>query len=89
MTARAKAGLPCAGAKRKEELVGSDPLNNSLIAMWGFLQAVFGVRISLAEVAFTGGEAPAALEGARWTFAWRGAPFCVEVKGGCGQKCAA
>lgn len=69
--------------KRLEQLVGTDPLNDSLVAMWGFLQAVFGVRLSLGRVSFadtTGSRRlPEELEGARWTFSWRGKPFCVKV----------
>ena len=74
--------------KRMEQLVGSDPLNNSLIAMWGFLQAAFGVRISLASVEFVAGaRAPPQMEGATWTFSWRGEPFCVRILDAKGVKC--
>ena len=76
--------------KRAEQLVGTDPLNDSLVAMWGVLQAVFGVRLSLGRVSFadTGRHPlPEELEGARWTFSWRGKPFCVKVSNGRSLAC--
>jgi hypothetical protein len=73
--------------KRPEELVGSDPLNNALLATWGSLQAMFGVRISLAEVRLTGAATPPELEGAQWTFAWRGESTCVQASGGKAHLC--
>ena len=74
-------------ATGKGTLVGSDPLNDSLLAVWGALQGAFGLKISLARVELLGTRAPASLEGARWTFSWRGQPFCVVVQDGVSQRC--
>ena len=73
--------------KRKEELVGFDPLNNSLIALWGFLQTVFGVRISLLKGVEFVGKASREMEGGTWTFSHLGERVCVVVKGGKGGLC--
>ena len=68
------------------ELVGADPLNNALMAVWGWLRAVFGVKPTLAGVVSTHAPAPE-VEGGQWTFAFLGKNFCVQVLSGVAVEC--
>jgi len=68
-------------------LVGNDPLNNALIAIWGMLLGGFGVDVSLSE-GITFVNPPAiAFEGATWNFAYVGTNYCVTVHYGVAQHC--
>lgn len=71
---------------RPGALVGGDPLNNALMAVWGWTRGAFGVRPMLGGV--TAPNAPAAaVEGGAWTFAYLGANYCVEVRDGVTVRC--
>jgi hypothetical protein len=71
-----------------QTLVGTDPLNDSLLAAWGILHAGFGYKPTLSRgLVRTGVAAAPQLEGARHTFGFMGADVCVEVAGGQVQKC--
>ena len=59
-----------------------------LIHLPSFVQAVFGVRISLRSVELQPDAVlPPELEGATWRFAWRGEAVCVSVVGGRSVRC--
>ena len=66
--------------------MGADPLNNALMAVWGWLRAVFGVKPTLAGVVSTHAPAPE-VEGGQWTFAFLGKNFCVQVLSGVAVEC--
>lgn len=68
------------------ELVGGDPLNNALMALWGWLRGVFGVKPMLQGLVATNKPA-AELEGARWTFAFLGYDYCVVIQTGVTREC--
>ena len=59
----------------------SEPLNNALLILWGFVQGCFGVRRSLTGVRSVGPVATQ-LEGARHTFCHLGHNVSVHVEGG-------
>ena len=70
-----------------QALVGTDPLNDSLLAAWGFLHAGFGFKSTLSRgLVKTGAPAPQ-LEGATHTFGYLGADVCVTVVGGAVERC--
>ncbi len=70
-----------------QELVGTDPLNDSLLSAWGLLRGGMGVKATLSKgLLKTGAPAPQ-LEGARHTFGYLGEDVCLEVAGGALQRC--
>jgi hypothetical protein len=69
-----------------QELVGTDPLNDSLLSIWGLVHAGFGYKSTLRGLVGTGKPAPQ-LEGARHTFGFMGVDVCLEVLGGALQRC--
>jgi hypothetical protein len=68
-------------------LVGTDPLNDSLLAAWGVLHAGFGFRATLMRGLERVGAPAPQFEGATHTFGFMGADVCLEVKGGALQLC--
>ena len=60
-------------------LVGSDPLNNSLMVLWGLLRGALGVSVDWDGVHIAPGTVASELEGFQMTFSWRGKPVCVHV----------
>jgi hypothetical protein len=68
-------------------LVGGDPLNNALMAIWGWLRGGFGVKPTLTRGVVTTNDAAPQLEGATWTFAYLGKDFCVKIQGGVTVQC--
>ena len=69
-----------------QTLVGTDPLNDSLLSAWGLLRAGFGFKTTLTGLVKTNSPAPQ-LEGATHTFGYMGKDACVEVVGGVLQRC--
>jgi hypothetical protein len=69
-----------------QALVGTDPLNDSLLSAWGLLRAGFGFKTTLSGLVKTNAPAPQ-LEGATHTFGFMGKDVCVEVVGGVLQRC--
>lgn len=66
----------------KGVLVGSDPLNNALLSLWGLLRGGLGILTTLSQgLVRTTPPAPQ-LEGARYTFGYLGADVCVTVTNG-------
>jgi hypothetical protein len=59
----------------------SEPLNDSLLILWGMLRGCFGVTATLDGVRLAA-TAPRALEGSRMTFSHGGKSVTVAVKGG-------
>ena len=71
-----------------QSLVGTDPLNDSLLSIWGLVHGGFGFKSTLSKgLIKTNAPAPQ-LEGATHTFGYLGADVCVTVRGGELQKCA-
>ena len=70
-----------------QALVGTDPLNDSLLAAWGFLHAGFGFKSTLSHGLVKTGTPPPQLEGATHTFGFLGADVCVTVVGGAVERC--
>lgn len=68
-------------------LVGFDPLNNALLALWGFLRACFGFTLSLAGGLTAVGTPAPQCEGALYTLSLLGEPTCVRVTAGQLQRC--
>ena len=66
---------------RTGELVGADPLNNALLALYGALHGGFGIKRTLAGETVVNAPAPE-LEGSTWTSAYLGADRCLAVRGG-------
>jgi hypothetical protein len=72
-----------------QALVGTDPLNDSLLAAWGLLRGGLGFAPTLSRgLVRTGAPAPE-LEGAVYTFGFLGADVCLEVKDGVLKGCGA
>jgi hypothetical protein len=67
-------------------LVGGDPLNNALMAIWGWLRGSFGVKPMLSQIVITNAPAPQ-MEGAQWTFAYLGQDRCFRIEGGAAVGC--
>lgn len=68
-------------------LVGTDPLNDSLLAAWGLLRGGLGFAPTLSRgLVATGAPAPQ-LEGAVYTFGYMGADVCLTVAGGVLKHC--
>lgn len=72
----------------KDALVGTDPLNDSLMVLWGLLRGVFGVTPSLHDIRFARASLPAELEGSRWTFSHLGRRVSVCVVNRTSQECS-
>ena len=70
-----------------QSLVGTDPLNDSLLSVWGLMHAGFGYKPTLMQgLVRTGTPAPQ-MEGATHTFGFMGNDVCLTVAGGVLQKC--
>ena len=70
-----------------QELVGTDPLNDSLLSVWGLLRGGLGYKPTLSEGLIRIGSPAPQLEGATLTFGFLGKDVCIEVVGGALQKC--
>jgi len=68
-------------------LVGWDPLNNSLIVLWGMLKGGFGFSVSLTEGITFVNKPAKAFEGAVYNFSYLGSNYCLTVKNGVTQTC--
>jgi hypothetical protein len=69
-----------------QSLVGTDPLNDSLLALWGLVHGGFGFKSTLRGLVKTNAPAPQ-LEGATHTFSYMGADVCVTVVVGVLERC--
>jgi hypothetical protein len=73
--------LWAAGLKWDTGFLSSEPLDDSLLILWGFLRGCFGVWPRLDGLRQTG--APSwRLDGARYTFCYLGRDVTAEVRGG-------
>lgn len=63
-------------------LVGSDPLNNCLLSLWGFLRGGFGVTPTLTKGLKNTNIPFPEFEGAVYRFAYLGKDVCLRVQGG-------
>jgi hypothetical protein len=61
--------------------LSSEPLDDSLLVLWGFLRGCFGVWPHLDGLRQTG-KPPRRLEGARYTFCYLGRDVTIEVRNG-------
>ena len=71
-----------------QALVGTDPLNDSLLAAWGLLRGGLGLAPTLSKGLVATGAPAAQLEGAVYTFGYLGEDVCVKVEGGVLKTCA-
>lgn len=70
-----------------QALVGTDPLNDSLLSAWGVLRAGMGYKGTLSGGLLRVGTPAPQMEGAQLTFGFMGQDVCIEVAGGVLQKC--
>jgi hypothetical protein len=61
--------------------LSSEPLDDSLLVLWGFLRGCFGVWPHLDGLRQTGAP-PRQLEGARYTFCYLGRDVTFQVRNG-------
>jgi len=59
-------------------LVGGDPLNNALVALWGFLTGAMGIDVALNQLQLKR-RAPQEMEGVKYIFTHLGEDQCVTV----------
>ena len=70
-----------------QALVGTDPLNDSLLSVWGLVHGGFGFKSTLSRGLVKTGAPSPQLEGATHTFGYLGADVCLVVRGGVLERC--
>jgi hypothetical protein len=70
-----------------QALVGTDPLNDSLLSAWGLVHGGFGFKSTLARGLVATGQPAPQLEGATHTFGFLGADTCITVSNGVLRFC--
>ena len=68
-------------------LFGADPLNDSLMVLWGVIRGVLGVNADFDGVHVADHILPPELEGTSYTFSWMGKPVRVCVEGNRPRLC--
>eukprot|EP00164_Ancoracysta_twista_P009188 GFYU01013522.1.p1 GENE.GFYU01013522.1~~GFYU01013522.1.p1 ORF type:complete len:214 (-),score=47.47 GFYU01013522.1:114-755(-) len=76
------------------KLLGFDPLNNSVLSVWGTLRGLMRVVPTLTrgvlmndDSNFPRGSSVPEMEGTQWRFAYLGDEFCVEYRDGESVEC--
>lgn len=70
-----------------QALVGTDPLNDSLLSIWGLVHGGLGFKSTLSHGLVATGIPSPQLEGATHTFGFMGVDVCVTVIGGVLEHC--
>ena len=70
-----------------QALVGTDPLNDSLLSAWGLLRAGMGYKPTLSSGLQRSGSPAKELEGARLVFGYLGQDVCITVAAGVLERC--
>ena len=70
-----------------QSLVGTDPLNDSLLSLYGLVHGGFGFKSTLTKGLVSTGKPAPQLEGASHTFGFKGVDTCVTVVGGALRYC--